>query len=697
MKCRILHESRGRLRVHLFCGRMTPEQADLLQGYLEGVPGVTGVAVYERTQDAVLTYTAGREAVVAALARFRFQMPGLVAPEHSSRMLNREFEENLVMAVVRRFGVKLFLPAPVQAVIAVVKSLRYLWKGLRSLGGRKLKVEVLDAIAVGVSVLRGSFDTASSVMFMLRIGEILEDWTHKKSIQDLASAMALNVDKVWLQAGDQEVLVPVNTIQKGNRIVVRTGSLVPLDGIVLSGEVMVNQASMTGESLPVRKTPGSYVYAGTVLEDGQCVLSVEKVQGSGRYDRIVQMIEHSEKMKSASESRAASLADRLVPYTLGGTVLTWLITRNVTKALAVLMVDFSCALKLAIPIAVISAMRECTLRGISVKGGHYMEMAAGADTIVFDKTGTLTYATPKVAQVIPFGGRDPEELLSLAACLEEHYPHSIANAVVEEARVRGLIHEERHGEVQYVVAHGIVSTVDGQRVCIGSAHFIFEDEGCTIPPQEREKYDSLTGEYSYLYLAISGELAAILCISDPVKAGAKKAIAALHASGIRRIVMMTGDNEKTARQVAALVGVDDYRAEVLPEDKAAFIRAERAAGRRVMMVGDGINDTPALSEADVGVAVNSGAAIAREVADITVASDDLNALVTLRRISKALHDRIHRNYRFIVGFNTGLIALGVTGLIQPTVSALLHNASTRGISMRSMAPLLPEDTRQEQK
>ena len=568
------------------------------------------------------------------------------------------------------------------------KGIRYVWKGLSALRRGKLTVEVLDATAVGVSLLRGDFKTAASVMFMLKLGEILEEWTRKKSLADLADAMSLHVDKVWRIEDGAEVLVPIGEIAAHDRIAVRTGNLIPLDGKVVSGEAAVNQASMTGESLPVQKSAGGFVYAGTVVEDGGIVVEVEKAAGGGRYDRIVRMIEDSERMKSASETRATSIADCLVPYTLGGTALTWLLTRNITKTLAVLMVDFSCALKLAIPIAVISAMRECSLHGITVKGGHCLETVARADTIVFDKTGTLTYATPRVADIVTFGGHTESEMLRLAACLEEHYPHSIANAVVAEATARGLGHEERHTEVQYVVAHGIASAVDNERVCIGSAHFIFEDEACRVPAGEADKLESLHGEYSYLYLAIGGELAAVLCIDDPIKAGARHAIRALHDCGIGRIVMMTGDNEKTAARVAAAVGVDDFRAEVLPEDKASFVRAEREAGRTVIMVGDGVNDTPALSEANVGIAVSTGAAIAREVADVTVLSDNLDALVTLRRIAAALQARIGHNYRTIVSFNSLLILLGVTGMIQPTFSALLHNASTLAISLRSMTPLL---------
>ena len=549
---------------------------------------------------------------------------------------------------------------------------------------------VLDATAVTVSMARGDFATAGSVMFMLRLGEILEEWTHKKSVADLAGAMSLHVDQVWLQTGGTEVLTPIDAVRAGDRIVIRTGSVIPLDGRVSDGEAMVNQSSMTGESMPVAKRPGSYVYAGTVVEEGQCVVCVEKASGGGRYDRIVRMIEESEKLKSTAEDRASRLADRLVPYTLGGTALTYLLTRNVTKTLSVLMVDFSCALKLAIPIAVLSAMRECSGHHISVKGGRFMEAVAQADTIVFDKTGTLTYATPRVAEIVPFGGRDPQEMLRLAACLEEHYPHSMANAVVEEARARGLSHEEYHSQVQYVVAHGISSMVEGEKVLIGSAHFVFEDEGCRVPEGEDEKFRTLSPAYSHLYLAIGGVLSAVICVEDPLRAEAAEVIQGLRELGISKLVMMTGDNEKTARSVAEAVGLTEFHAGVLPEDKANYIRAEHAAGRKVIMLGDGVNDSPALSEADVGIAIRDGAAIAREVADITVGADNLYGLLTLKKLSDALMARIHHNYRFIISFNFMLICLGVAGILPPATSALLHNASTLMISLRSMTNLLEE-------
>ncbi len=693
MKCKIIHESRGRLRVHLECARMSLDEADVLEYYMRSVDGVDEVKVYDRTRDAVICYCAERAAVINALAAFSFSAAEAMqlVPEHTTRELNREFEDKLAMAVLRRTASKLFLPVPVTTAIAIVRSLKYIHEGLKALLHGRLSVAVLDATAVSVSMLRGDFSTASSVMFMLSLGEILEEWTHKKSVADLAGAMSINIDKAWLRTGETETLVPVGDIRPGDEIVIRTGCMIPLDGKVIEGEAMVNQASMTGESMPVAKRPGSYVYAGTVTEEGECVVCVEKASGGGRYDRIVKMIEESEKLKSTAEDKASRLADRLVPYTLGGTVLTYLVTRNVTKTLAVLMVDFSCALKLSMPIAVLSAMRESSGHNVSVKGGRFLEAVAAANTIVFDKTGTLTYATPTVAQVVPFGGREESEMLRLAACLEEHYPHSIANAVVEEAKRRGLSHEEYHSQVQYVVAHGISSMVEGKKAIIGSAHFVFEDEGCRIPEGEEEKFNTLPAEYSHLYLCIAGELAAVICIHDPLRREAKAAVRALHDCGIDKVVMMTGDSRRTAEAVAAEVGVDEVFAEVLPEDKAAYIRSEKAAGRKVIMIGDGVNDSPALSEADAGIAIATGAAIAREIADITISSEDLFELVTLRRLSEALMDRIHRNYRFIVGFNCSLIALGVAGILPPATSALLHNLSTLAVSMKSMTNLLPEE------
>ena len=691
MKCKILHESPGRMRIRTLCGAMSLRQADILEAYLKKVDGAKSVQVYDRTGDAVICYAGSRDAMLHALAVFSYARSEELAPEHSSRALNREFEDKLVFTVLRRAGNQLFLPSPIRTAIAIFRSAKYIKAGLTSLLHGRLTVSVLDATAVTVSMVRGDFATAGSVMFMLRLGEILEEWTHKKSVADLAGAMSLNVDKVWLKADGTEVLVPIGDVKAGDCIVVRTGGMIPLDGKVVDGEATVNQASITGESMPVPKGPGSYVYAGTVAEEGECVIQVEKAVGSGRYDRIVKMIEESEKLKSTAEDKASRLADRLVPYTLGGTALTYLLTRNAMKALAVLMVDFSCALKLSMPIAVLSAMRESSGYHISVKGGRFMEAVANADTVVFDKTGTLTYATPTVAKVVSFDGYSASEMLRLAACLEEHYPHSMANAVVEEARRLGLDHKEYHSQVEYVVAHGISSSVEDKKVVIGSAHFVFEDEGCVVPAGEEEKFNALPEEYSHLYLCIAGRLAAVICIADPLRKEAKSAIEALHACGISKVVMMTGDNRKTAQAVAREVGVDQFFAEVLPEDKANFVRQEKAAGRKVIMIGDGVNDTPALSEADVGIAINTGAAIAREIADVTIASEDLFELVTLRQLSQQLMRRIHRNYRFIVSFNCMLIALGVAGVIQPTTSALLHNASTLGISLDSMTDLLKKE------
>lgn len=691
MKCKILHTSAGRIRVHLCVNGMTLRQADVLEYYIRNIDGITDVKVYDRTADTVIFFCGSNKRIIEALAAFSFESAeneGLV-PDHTSRVLNREFEDKLVMKVLLRFASKSFLPAPIRAGMAIIRSVRYISEGLKSLLNGKLSVSVLDATAVTVSLVRGDFSTASSVMFMLGLGELLEDWTHKKSVSDLAGAMSLNVDKVWLKNGE-ETLVSVSDVKEGDRIIVRTGNMIPLDGKVVEGEAAVNQASMTGEALPVRKVCGSYAYAGTVVEEGECVIEVEKVSGGGRYDRIVKMIEESEKLKSTAEDKASRLADRLVPYTLGGTVLTYLLTRNVTKTLAVLMVDFSCALKLSMPIAVLSAMRECKQYNISVKGGKFLEAAAKADTIVFDKTGTLTYAQPKVAKIVTFGNRAENDMLRLAACLEEHYPHSLANAVVEEAKARGLNHEEYHSKVEYVVAHGISSTVENRKVVIGSYHFVFEDENCRIPDGDEQKFADISDEYSHLYLAVSGVLTAVICISDPLRKEAKDAIKALHALGVKNVVMMTGDNEKTAAAVAREVGVDEYHAEVLPEDKAKFIREEKTAGRTVIMIGDGVNDTPALSEADVGIAINTGAAIAKEIADITISSEDLFEIVKLRELASALTKRIDRNYRFIVGFNFMLIVLGVAGFIQPTTSAMLHNMSTLGISLKSMTNLLPE-------
>ena len=691
MKWKILHESKGRMRLHLNKPRMSLAEADQLQDYLAALPGVRTAAVYERTCDVMVVYTENRASLVKSLAAFRFDVEALAeVPANSPRAVNREYQEKLVNMTIFHFARKLFLPMPLCIAYTAVRSLPYLWRGLTCLLRRKLEVEVLDALSIGVSMLRGDFSTAGSVMFLLRLGELLEEWTRKKSLSDLARCMSLNVDRVWQQTAEGEVLVPISQVRPGDAVVVHTGSVIPLDGRVLEGEASVNQASLTGEAEPVRKSTGAVVYAGTVVEEGQLVMTVEQQAGNGRYDQIVQMIEASEKLKSSSETRAAVLADKLVPYSLLGTAVTYALTRNTTRAISILMVDFSCALKLSMPIAVLSAMRESSSHHISVKGGRFLEAVAQANTTVFDKTGTLTYATPKVARIVTFGGNEESEMLRLAACLEEHYPHSIANAVVAEARDRGLTHEEYHSQVQYVVAHGISSMVDEKTVLIGSAHFVFEDEGCRVPEGEEDKFESLPPEYSHLYLCIAGELAAVICIHDPLRKEAKAAVRALHELGIDKVVMMTGDSRKTAEAVAAEVGVDAVYAEVLPEDKAAFVRSEKAAGRKVIMIGDGVNDSPALSEADAGIAISTGAAIAREIADITISSEDLFALVTLRSLSQELMARIHRNYRFIVSFNFSLIVLGVLGILPPTTSALLHNMSTLAIGLKSMTNLLPE-------
>ena len=691
MKCKILHESAGRLRIHAEQGRMTLRQADILEAYLRRVNGVTEVAVYDRTCDAVIHFHGAREALVSALAAFSYEASAALAPEHSSRELNREYQDKLVFAVGRRMFNKLFLPLPLRTALTAVRSAKYIRAGLSCLLKRQLRVPVLDATAITVSMLRGDFETAGSVMFLLGVGDILDEWTHKKSVADLAGTMSLNIDKVWLETDAGSVFVPVGDVQPGDRITVRTGGMIPLDGKVVSGEAMVNQASITGEPLSVRRTAGGYVYAGTVVEEGECCICVEKGAGSGRYDRIVHMIEESEKLKSNIEDKASHLADSLVPYSLGATALIWLLTRNPQRALAVLMVDFSCALKLSMPIAVLSAMREASAYHLSVKGGRFLEAVSEADTVVFDKTGTLTRAQPKVAQVVTFGGREENEMLRLAACLEEHYPHSMAKAVTAEASRRGLRHEERHSRVEYLVAHGISSSVDGEKVVIGSHHFVFEDERCVIPAGDEARFDALPEQYSHLYLAISGVLTAVICVEDPLRAEAREVIEGLRALGVSKLVMMTGDSDKTARAAAAAVGVDEYFSEVLPEDKANFIRAEHALGRKVIMLGDGVNDSPALSEADAGIAVSDGAAIAREVADITVGADDLYSLLILKRLSDALMARIHGNYRKIIGFNLMLIVLGVIGVLPPATSALLHNASTLAISLKSMTNLLEEE------
>lgn len=689
MKWNILHESRGRIRLHLNKPRLSMAEADQLQAYLAGLPGVRAAVVYERTCDAVITYTGARAAVLHGAAAFRFDVQALTeVSANSPRAVNHEYQEKLVNLTLFHFARKLFLPAPIRFAYTAVCSVRYLWHGLRSLLHRRLEVEVLDALSIGVSMLRGDFSTAGSVMFLLRLGELLEEWTRKKSLGDLAHCMSLNVDRVWQLTAEGEVLVPISQIRTGDAIIVHTGSVIPLDGRVLDGEASVNQASLTGEAEPVRKAAGAVVYAGTVVEEGQITLTVEQQAGSGRYDQIVRMIENSEKLKSASETRAAALADKLVPYSLLGTAVTYALTRNATRAISILMVDFSCALKLSMPLAVLSAMRECGSYHITVKGGKYLEALANADTIVFDKTGTLTHATPTVVQVVPFGTRTEDEILGIAACLEEHYPHSMANAVVQAAAAKGIRHDEMHSEVQYVVAHGIASTIGGEKAVIGSQHFVFEDEGCYIPTAETAKFDALPPEYSHLYLAIGGVLAGVICIADPLREEAAEVLRQLRGLGIQKAVMMTGDNDRTASVIAKQVGVDAYYAEVLPEDKARFVDAEKAAGRTVIMLGDGINDSPALSAASVGIAISDGAAIAREIADITIAADSLRELVTLKAIANGLQHRTRANYRFIMSFNSMLIVLGAMGILPPATSALLHNASTLGVSLKSMTNLL---------
>ena len=689
MNATILHESRGRIRFRLRQKQMTLAQADLLEAWIQGKSWCRQVTVHERTCCVILYYDGTRQAVLNEIRHFSWQEAERTTalPAHSSRALNREFEEKLVTKVVCKAACTLFLPPPLRIARILWHMIPFVRRGLRCLLRRRIKVELLDALSISISACRRDFGTAGMVMFLLEVGELLEEWTRKKSVADLARCMSLNVDRVWLRTAQGEVLVPVSQIQPGDAVVVRAGGIVPVDGLVLEGEVTVNQASLTGESIPVPKRPGGAVYAGTVVEEGECVLEVKQASGQSRYDQIIHMIEQSEQMKSEAESKAANLADKLVPYTFIGSLMSFVLTRNVARALSVLMVDFSCALKLAMPLAVLSAMREAGRAHITVKGGKFLEAVAAADTIVFDKTGTLTHACPRVAQVVSFGGKEESEMLRLAACLEEHFPHSMANAVVEEAKRRGLRHEEYHSKVEYLVAHGIASTVDGERVLIGSAHFIFEDEGCVIPEGEQERFDALPPEYSHLYLAVGGQLAAVICISDPLREEAKEVLSALRALGIASTVMLTGDSYRTAAAIAAQVGVDDFRAGVLPADKAEYVARLRREGHTVLMVGDGINDSPALSEADAGIAISDGAAIAREIADITIAADSLWELVELRRIAMALMARIHSNYRFVIGFNGTLIALGVAGVLPPATSATLHNLSTLGVSLRSMGRL----------
>ena len=678
------------MRVHVCNVRMTLHRADVLEAYLNHHDAIEKATVYERTGDVVLYYRGRRADAVQALSRYKFDQPELDAlvTTADSRKLNQEYQEKMCDLVAGHFFRKLFLPAPIRAAYTVWRSIAFVWKGVRCLLRRRLEVEVLDALSIGVSVLRGDFSTAGSVMFLLNLGSLLEEWTRKKSLDDLARSMALNVDKVWVRSQGTEVLLPLTKVQPGDEIVVRSGNMVPLDGTVIEGEAMVNQAALTGESMPVRKAKGATVYAGTVVEEGECVFLAKAAGGANRYDKIVAMIEESEKLKSSTENRALELADKLVPWCLAGTVVTYALTRNVTRAISILMVDFSCALKLSMPLAVLSAMRECGTAHITVKGGKYLEALAKADTIVFDKTGTLTRATPQVVDIIPFSNSEKDDVLRLAACLEEHFPHSMANAVVRAAREQGLAHEEMHSEVEYIVAHGIASRVGGERVVIGSYHFVFEDEHCIVPADEQEKFDQMPAEYSHLYMAASGQLVGVICIADPLRPEAASVLRQLHKLGIRNTVMMTGDSYRTAEAIARQVGVDQFFAEVLPEDKANFVQKAKAEGRTVVMIGDGINDSPALSAADIGIAINSGAAIAREIADVTIKADSLEELITLKTIANALQHRVSSNYRFVLSFNSTLIALGALGILQPAASAMLHNLSTIGISLRSMTNLI---------
>ena len=693
MKCTILHEGKGRMRVHVEKVRMTLHRADVLEAYLNHHNAIVHAAVYERTGDVVITYTGRRSAAIAVLAGYKFDVAeyDALVTSADSRRLNREYQDKMFDLVAGRCLRKLFLPAPLDAAYTAFRSIHFLWKGVRCVLSRRLEVEVLDALSIGVSLLRGDFGTAGSVMFLLNLGSLLEEWTRKKSLDDLARSMALNVDKVWVRSQDTEVLVPLTKVRSGDEVVVRSGNMIPLDGTVLEGEAMVNQAALTGEAMPVRKAEGSTLYAGTVVEEGECVFIAKAEGGSNRYDKIVAMIEESEKLKSSTENRALVLADKLVPWCLGATVVTYLLTRNATRAISCLMVDFSCALKLSMPLAVLSAMRECGSYHITVKGGKYLEALSKADTIVFDKTGTLTRATPQVVEVVPFSGCNEREVLQLAACLEEHFPHSMANAVVRAAKEHGISHEEMHSEVEYIVAHGIASRVGGERVVIGSHHFVFEDEKCTIPAAEQQKFDALKPAYSHLYMAASGQLVGVICISDPLRPEAAAVLNGLRALGIKNTVMMTGDSERTASAIAKQVGVDRFFAEVLPEDKANFVQQAKAEGHTVVMIGDGINDSPALSAADIGIAINSGAAIAREIADVTIKADSLEELVALKAIANSLQKRVHANYRFVLTFNSALIALGALGILQPASSAMLHNLSTIGISLKSMTNLLPEN------
>ena len=690
MRFIIKHEIKGRIRIHVLQNKMSYRQADILYHYLSSQKLVTCVKVYERTQDATVCYAGDRKMILDVLREFQYENVDVpeVFLQNSGRELQEKYKEKLINQVVLRMGSKLLLPAPIRAGITVIKSFKYIKNGLKALIKGRIEVPVLDATAIAVSILRNDMNTAGSIMFLLGIGETLEEWTHKKSVDDLARSMSLNVTKVWMCQNGQEILVSAADVKVDDKVVVHVGNVIPFDGRVITGEAMVNQASLTGESLPVHKSAEGYVYAGTVVEEGELTIQVKETGGSSRFEKIVTMIEESEKLKSAVEGKAEHLADKLVPYTLAGTAAVYLFTGNVTKALSVLMVDFSCALKLAMPIAVLSAIREASVYNVTVKGGKYLEAIAEADTIVFDKTGTLTKAQPTVKEVISFNGEEPDELLRIAACLEEHFPHSMAKAVVDAATKKNLIHDEMHSKVEYIVAHGISTMIEDKKTIIGSYHFVFEDEGCIIPAGMQEKFRALPAEYSHLYLAIDGTLAAVICIEDPLREEAEAVVTSLKKAGISKVVMMTGDSERTACAIAKRIGVDEYYSEVLPEDKAKFVEKEKAKGRKVIMLGDGINDSPALSAADVGIAISDGAEIAREIADVTVGADNLYEIVTLKAISNGLMKRIHKNYRLIVGFNTGLIILGVGGVIQPTTSALLHNTSTLAISLNSMKNLL---------
>lgn len=697
MKFQIKHEIKGRIRIHVIQKRMTFAQADTLQYYLTGYDFIQNVKIQERTCDATIRFQGDREDVIHALRRFSYER--IEVPEdfikNSGREMNRFYWDKLMDQVILHYGTKIFLPMSVRAGIATVKSVKYIWEGLCTLARGRIEVPVLDGTAVGVSVFRGDYATASSVMFLLGIGEILEKWTHKKSVGDLARSMSLNISKVWVLRDGREELKEVTSVQTGDQVVIHMGNVIPFDGDVVGGEAMVNQASLTGESNPVRKAEGGYAYAGTVVEEGEITIRAREVNGSSKYEKIMTMIEESEKLKSSLEGKAAHLADRLVPYTFAGTGLVWLLTRNTTKALSVLMVDFSCALKLAMPLTVLSAIREASTYDITVKGGKYLEAMAEADTIVFDKTGTLTKAQPTVVDVISFNGQSSDELLRIAACLEEHFPHSMAKAVVNKAIERNLVHEELHSKVEYIVAHGIYSTLEGRKIIIGSHHFVFEDENAKVPEDKKQLFEELPEQYSHLYMAIDGLLAAVICIEDPLRKEAPEVIRRLKKYGISKVVMMTGDSDRIASTIADKVGVDEYYSEVLPEDKAKFVENEKNAGRKVIMIGDGINDSPALSEANVGIAISDGAEIAREIADVTISADNLYEIATLKQLSDAMVRRINTNYRLIVGINTGLIVLGIAGVFQPTMSALFHNTSTILISLKSMNNLLDQEPVEE--